>query len=153
MKSIKVVLVVLFAIGLMSMKLNSLSESDNWLKSIEEAKVLALDQQKPILLVFSGSDWCRPCIMQHQRVFGSDKFKEYAQENLILVQVDFPKKKDNVLPEAQQAHNGALAQKFNPKGYFPTNVIIDGEENELGRFGFQGNPDQFIAQVEAKIKK
>jgi len=152
-KSFNGFLLLLLTAALMSMSTDNKTYEGGWLDSIEEAKTLAKEKQLPILVVFSGSDWCRPCIMQHTRVFDSETFQNYAKENLVLLQVDFPKKKENLLSEEQQAHNGAIAEKFNPQGYFPTNVLIDAEENEIGRFGFMSSPDQYIAQIESKIKK
>jgi thioredoxin-related protein len=152
MKKNNVILIFLLGILALSFQQKTSNEA-NWLLSIEEAKSLSIETGKPILLAFSGSDWCRPCIMLHQRVFTTDTFIQYTKENLILVKVDFPKKKESMLSETQQEHNNALAKKFNPSGQFPYNVIIDAEENEKGHFGFLGDPYQFINQLELLTKK
>ena len=91
--------------------LSSLGFAQNWSTNIEEAKAKATAENKTIVLVFSGSDWCAPCIKLDKNVWQSEEFKTFAAENLVLVRADFPKKKANVLPEALQNSNKALAEK------------------------------------------
>lgn len=62
----------------------------DWETDIESAKHKAQDEHKFILLNFSGSDWCGPCIRMHKEIFESEEFKNYADRNLVLVNADFP---------------------------------------------------------------
>ena len=110
-----------------------------WRLNIEEAKQAAADKGAPILMVFSGSDWCRPCIQMRQEVWNNPVFQEYARESLVLLELDFPARKKNKLSPEQTAHNEALAEEYNPKGEFPTAVLIGPEGKEIAHFGY--NPD------------
>ena len=110
-----------------------------WRLNIEEAKQAAADKGAPILMVFSGSDWCRPCIQMRQEVWNNPVFQEYAKESLVLLELDFPARKKNKLSPEQTAHNEALAEEYNPKGEFPTAVLIGPEGKEIAHFGY--NPD------------
>lgn len=85
----------------------------------------AKDSGKNVLIVFSGSDWCIPCIKMEKQVFLSDTFKEYAREHLVIVHADFPRLKKNQLPKEQQTSNEALADKYNSQGSFPLTVLTD----------------------------
>jgi len=70
-----------------------------WETDLESAKHKAQDEHKFILLNFSGSDWCGPCIRMHQEIFENDDFKKYADNNLVLLNADFPRLKKNQLPK------------------------------------------------------
>ncbi len=110
--------------------------AQNWLTNFEQAKKIAQTEHKPILLVFEGSDWCAPCKKLERNILSSPEFETYAKENLVLLKADFPRRKKNRLPEAQQKHNDALAEKYNPEGVFPTVLILDAKGNVLGRTGY-----------------
>ena len=64
--------------------------SQNWKSNFEEAKAEAMKQEKNILLVFSGSDWCAPCIKLDKNIWQSEEFKKYSDQNYILYKADFP---------------------------------------------------------------
>lgn len=98
-----------------------------WLNDYDKALQQARTQNKMILLVFSGSDWCKPCIRLEQQVLSTDVFREYATENLILLKADFPRKRKNRLTKTQQQHNDQLAEKYNSAGAFPYAVLLDSE--------------------------
>ncbi|MBC7722003.1 MAG: thioredoxin family protein, partial [Pedobacter sp.] len=100
-----------------------------WLHNYNEAVQLAQKNHKHILLNFSGSDWCGPCIRLRDEVFSTDNFKKLADANLVLLNADFPRNKKNQLPSAQQQINDALAEKYNPQGAFPYTVLL----NENGK--------------------
>ena len=61
----------------------------SWLNNLDEAKQLAKAKHEFILLNFSGSDWCGPCIKMHDEIFEPDVFRQYADTHLILVNADF----------------------------------------------------------------
>ena len=102
-----------------------LSVTPEWLTNMDEAKKIAGENNKLILLNFSGSDWCAPCIKMKKEVFLQDAFLQYAEEHLILVRADFPRLKKNQLEAAQVKHNEALAEQYNPTGKFPYTLLLD----------------------------
>ena len=97
-----------------------------WLHNMDAAKETAKKEKKLILLNFSGSDWCIPCIKMHEEIFNTDIFSNYANDNLVLVNIDFPRKKKNQLPKEEQSINDMLAEKYNPNGKFPLTLLLDG---------------------------
>jgi thioredoxin-related protein len=109
------------------------TESD-WLNNYEQAKQEASQNNKMILLNFSGSDWCAPCIKLKKEIFESAPFVKYAQSNLVMLRADFPRLKKNQLDEKQTAHNESLAEKFNPEGKFPFTVLLDANGNKLNEW-------------------
>lgn len=111
--------------------------SQNWEQSYEYSISKSKSANKPVLLVFAGSDWCAPCIKLDRLLFQSPEFLEYADENLVLFKVDFPRKKKNRLPLQQELVNKQLAQKFNSKGYFPLVLLLDKDETVLGSFAYE----------------
>jgi thioredoxin-related protein len=127
--------------------------SQTWSTNIEEAKANAVAQNKFIVLVFSGSDWCAPCIKLDKNVWQSEDFKLFANEKLVLLRADFPKKKANALPEAQQNANKSLAEKYNKDGYFPLVVILDATGRVIAKKGYENqNAAKYIAELQAIIK-
>jgi thioredoxin-related protein len=123
---------------------------EDWKLNFSEAKSQAISDHKMILLNFSGSDWCGPCIKLKKEVFESAEFEKYASENLVLVRADFPRQKKNQLPREQVTKNEELAEKYNPKGLFPLTVLIDSKGNIVKEWeGFQLSKEKFIAEVRA----
>lgn len=105
--------------------------------NFDEAKKLATETNRPIALVFSGSDWCKPCIQLKTKILQDEAFIEYADSNIILVEVDFPYKKANRLSKEQQAHNENLAEQYNQKGVFPMVVLTDEKGQAIGEFSYE----------------
>src|SRR5689334_10921831 len=95
-----------------------------WLANFDAAKETASKENKYILLNFSGSDWCGPCIKMKKEVFGNEAFLSLAEKKLVLVRADFPRSKKNQLSKEQTNHNEALAEKYNPSGKFPLTVLL-----------------------------
>lgn len=120
-----------------------------WLTSFQQAQDLALEEQKPILLVFSGSDWCRPCIQLDREVFQDSAFLAFAASELVLLKADFPRSRKNRLAEEQKAHNERLAQRYNPKGEFPLVLLLDANGQELARTAYRsGGAAAFIQFIQ-----
>ncbi|GJM28155.1 MAG: hypothetical protein DHS20C17_07900 [Cyclobacteriaceae bacterium] len=123
-----------------------------WMNNLEDAKTRAREDNKRILLVFSGSDWCRNCILLDQEVFSSPEFQELAQQELVLLKADFPRKKKNQLSESQQSINSKLAKTFNPTGDFPKVILMDSSEQTLLISGYQqGQKAAFIEELSTKL--
>src|SRR3954471_17574529 len=95
-----------------------------WLTDLDLAKSDAARRHEAILLSFSGSDWCIPCIRLHKQIFDSEDFTSYASEHLVLVNADFPRLKKNQLAKEQTAKNEAMADQYNQKGTFPLTVLL-----------------------------
>ncbi len=114
----KLFLAVLFTTMTFSMPLD-------WAMDFEKAQKEAAQSQKLILLNFSGSDWCVPCIKMKKEIFESATFTQYANSNLLLVKADFPRLKKNKLSKQQTKQNEALAERYNPQGAFPFTVLLD----------------------------
>lgn len=130
--------------------LSSLSYSQDWQTSYERSLNKAKKENKKIILVFQGSDWCGPCIKLSQEIWSSDYFINYSNKKFVMLQADFPRKKKNFLSDEQQKSNNLLAEKYNPNGYFPFVVIIDKNENLLGEMGYKKTtPENFIKIIES----
>lgn len=101
------------------------STSPNWLTDFNQAKLEAKVQHKYILLSFSGSDWCVPCIKMKRDYFSSQQFIKYSEKNLILVNADFPRKKKNKLPDTIKTQNEILAAQYNKNAIFPMTILLN----------------------------
>lgn len=122
-----------------------------WETDFEKAKDRAAAEGKFILVNFSGSDWCVPCINLRREIFESEIFKNHAQENLVLVNADFPRLKKNQLSKQQQKKNDFLAEQYDPQGHFPYTVLLDKEGKVVHSWdGFPNiSAEQFITQLKA----
>ena len=127
----KNILIVLFVIK------SSLSYSQNWKNNFDEVKEQALKENKNILLVFSGSDWCAPCIKLDKVVWKSDEFKSESEKYWVIYKADFPKKKANQLTPELTEINNKLAEKYNKNGSFPLVVLLDKTAKVIGMTGFK----------------
>ena len=120
-----------------------------WEKDLDTAKKRAQSEHKLILLEFSGSDWCIPCIRFRKEVLETPAFMNYADSSLILLNADFPRLKKNQLPKDQQHKNNDLADRYNPTGIFPLTVLLDADGRKIKTW--EGYPDlkteQFIQQL------
>jgi thioredoxin-related protein len=114
-----------------------LGYSQNWNTNFEEAKAKAITENKNILLVFSGSDWCGPCIKLDKVVWKSPEFQVEADKNWIIYKADFPKKKANQLSPDLTESNNKLAEKYNKSGSFPLVVLLDKKGKVIGITGFK----------------
>ena len=123
-----------------------------WTEDLDLAMKYAARTKRPIVLDFTGSDWCGWCIRLHDEVFSKKAFKDYADKNLVLVTIDFPRSKK--LPAEIKQRNSKLSQKYGVRG-FPTIVILDSTgKKELGRTGYvRGGPAPFIAGVKKIVGK
>ncbi len=116
--------------------------TDDYAKAVERAKA----ENKPILLDFTGSDWCGWCMKMKKETLDAPQFTAYARQNLVLVTVDFPRKTPQTPVVKQQ--NQKLSATYKADGY-PTFVLIDNTGRELGRQGgyLSGGPGAFIAKL------
>jgi len=115
----------------------TLGFGQDWTTDLNEAKKIAQEHNRTIVLVFQGSDWCAPCIKLDREVWSQESFRTYAKDHYVMLQADFPRKKKNALPEAQQQANNALAERYNRNGIFPLVVVLDAEGNPLGTTSYK----------------
>src|SRR5688500_409737 len=101
---------------------NLQAAKDDWMTDLAKAQAKAKTEKKLVLVDFTGSDWCPPCMALHKNVFSAKEFGEYAKKNLVLVEIDFPRRKQ--LPPDLQKANRALAEKYNIES-FPTVLVFD----------------------------
>ena len=119
--------------------------AQEWVSNFETAKEIASKENKKIILVFQGSDWCAPCIKLDKEIWSTPDFKNYAKEHFVLVKADFPRKKKNKLSEVNIANNKKLMELYNKNGYFPFVVIFDKNAKTLGNTGYKKTtPSEYI---------
>jgi len=123
-----------------------------WLTDLPKAQAQAKAENKMVLLDFTGSDWCGWCIKFKSEALDTPEFKDYAAKNLVLVEVDFPRKKPQ--SAEQKKANAALSAKYRADGY-PTFVVLSKDGAEIGRQdGYEkGGSKAFIALLEKARKK
>ncbi|WP_264564052.1 thioredoxin family protein [Flavobacterium sp. N3904] len=115
----------------------SFGYSQNWNTNFEEVKAKAEKENKNILLVFSGSDWCGPCIKLDKVVWQSSEFQAEADKSWVIYKADFPKKKANQLSPEMTERNNKLAEKYNKNGSFPLVLLLDKKGKIIGVTGFK----------------
>ena len=126
--------------------LATISMAQNWEKNFEIAKERSAKEGKNIVLCFSGSDWCIPCIKLEKTIWESKELANYSQAHFVLLRADFPKKKANALPREQQDQNDKLAESYNKQGMFPLVVLLNKSGKVLGTTSYKNiSPTEYIA--------
>lgn len=129
------------------------AEPGEWTQDYDAALALAKEKGLPILLAFSGSDWCPWCIMMEKKVFDTPAWKEWAKKRVAMAFIDFPNDK-GLVPADYAERNSTLAAKYGVEG-LPSYILFasDGEKS-LGELGASrdATPEKFIAMVEALLK-
>ena len=121
------------------------STHGTWEINFEQALARAKTENKPMLLDFTGSDWCGWCIRLDKEVFSQPEFMTYAADSLVLVELDFPRSK---MQSAEiKAQNKALAKKYSIRGY-PTIVLLTADGELIARTGYQrGGAENYVAHI------
>lgn len=123
----------------------------NWLNNLDDAMKEAQKTNLPILVNFTGSDWCGWCVKLDNEVFSKEAFQTYSNENLIMVKLDFPKKIKQ--SQAVKQYNNTQASKYGIRG-FPTILLLDEFGKEIDRTGYQpGGPAAYIDHLNVKLGK
>lgn len=121
-----------------------------WQTDFETAKRTAREQGKYILLNFSGSDWCGPCIRLKKDVFESEQFGQFADSSLVLFNADFPRTKKKQNSKDVQRQNDALAEQYNPLGKFPFTLLLTAEGKVIQSWeGYPNNSRLFIDRIKS----
>lgn len=132
---------------------------DGWLVLVDEAYAESKKTGKPIMANFTGSDWCGWCKKLSAAVFQKDEFKNWAEENVVLLELDFPRR--TKLPQELQQQNAGLQQAFKVRG-FPTIWVFDLDKDAdtgkyaikaLGKTGYTPTVEQFTTGVDQMIAK
>lgn len=111
-----------------------------------EAFAAAAQSGKKIMLVFSGSDWCIPCIQFNKQILADTAFLNFAHDNLVVLEADFPQRK-KIPPPLRQQYD-SLAAAFNPNGAFPQVVLLTPEKKLFANVSkLQQSPAGFISTL------
>ncbi len=149
----------LLSITLCSLSFQAQTETQEWHNDMNKAIQKSMETGKPLFLFFTGSDWCGWCIRLQKEVFQTPYFTQWAKENVVLVELDYPRKKQ--LPDELKAQNQTMQQIFQVQGYPAVYLVIpevqqDGSVNfkPLGQTGYAaGGPESWCASASAMIKK
>ncbi len=119
--------------------------AQQWETNFDTAKKRATDENKNIILVFSGSDWCIPCMKLEKNIWESREFINDSKNHFVLLRADFPKKKTNKLSKEQQEQNEKLAEKYNTQGLFPLVEVLNKDGKVLGSTGYKDvSPSEYV---------
>ncbi len=122
-----------------------------WIEDMKKAQALARKQDRPMLLNFSGSDWCYYCKLLDREVLDTSAFKRFAAERLILVELDFPR--SHPQPGWLREQNRRLARQYGLKG-FPTLIVLSPDGTRLGQLGYRpGGPEPFLQRLKAILNR
>lgn len=127
---------------------------NEWNTDMNKSIEISLDTKKPIMLFFTGSDWCGWCKKLVREVYDKPEFKKWAEKNVVLVEIDFPRK--SKLPAETQKQNRDLQQMFGVRGY-PTIWMVNPIKNQKGQINLDqlgstgyvaGGPTKWIAAAD-----
>ncbi|AZA89877.1 MULTISPECIES: thioredoxin family protein [Chryseobacterium group] len=117
----------------------------------EKAKKTASEQNELILLNFSGSDWCIPCIKLHKNIIETETFKQLTTDHILeYVNADFPRSKKNQPSAEIKKENASLAERYNSKGLFPFTLLLNSEGKILKTW--EGLPSESAVSFSNEIK-
>jgi len=117
------------SVGIAALSVSAFATApEGWLTDVDEAIALAKKENKAVMLEFTGSDWCPPCMMMKREVFSKEEFMKGASEKFVLVHLDFPRGNAEL-----REKNQPLAEKYKIEGY-PTIVLLDSNGKEFSRF-------------------
>ncbi|MGB5850142.1 MAG: thioredoxin family protein [Ignavibacteriaceae bacterium] len=147
MKKITLVLFTLLFFIIACGNKTQTSDELNWTANLEKAIETAKAENKAVLVNFTGSDWCKWCFKLSDEVFSKDAFKEYADENLILVKLDFPRSISQ--SNETKTYNQSLAQKYGVQG-FPTIIIFNSQGKPVAKTGYQqGGAANYVTHIQS----
>ncbi len=132
------------------LSLAALSFTKEWQPNFETARQIARDKHELILLNFSGSDWCGPCMRLRKEILDNGVFTKMADSSIVMVNADFPRNKKNQLSSQATKQNEKLADKYNPEGKFPFTLLLDANGKVLK--SWDGYPDESAQQFTDEVK-
>lgn len=116
--------------------------SNKWIESFDDAVSESKRTGKPILANFTGSDWCGYCVKLKKEVFSTPQFKSWAIENVVLLDLDFPRSTEQASWLKQQ--NRQLKDRYQIRGY-PTVLLLSPSGSVMGKLGYMNDADKWIA--------
>ena len=122
---------------------------EGWSTDLDKAFEKAKAENKSVLVEFTGSDWCPPCIAMRKNVFSKKEFVDAASKKFILVELDFPKGDQDL-----KKKNQPFAEKYKIEG-FPTVILFNPEGKEFTRFFASQfpNTDAFLKHLDEALEK
>ena len=137
-------------LGLLLLTGTTLADGKTWHTDWQSASAESKETGKPILMDFTGSDWCGWCIRLKAEVFDTEAFRTWADKNVVLLEIDFPRGSEQ--PQSVVEQNRKLAQDYGVRG-FPTIVFSNAKGEELGRYGYdRGGPSVWTSKAEKMLK-
>ncbi len=137
---------LLSSLAVLSLLTSAAFSAAGWDDDYEKAVAKAKTEKKMVLLDFTGSDWCGWCIKLDKEVFSKKEFKDYAKDNLVLVEVDFPQGKNQSKKLKEQ--NEKLKNEHAIRGY-PTIIVLNADGKKVGQLGYmEGGPKAFVAKLD-----
>ncbi|MBT8043417.1 MAG: DUF953 domain-containing protein [Verrucomicrobiae bacterium] len=123
--------------------------ASGWMTNVDEALAKGKKENKPVMVEFTGSDWCPPCIMMHKKVFSKKAFTDAASKKFILVKIDIPRKDKELY-----AKNQKVLKKYRVSGV-PTVILFDADGKEFSRFSASQFPsvESFLANLDSALEK
>jgi thioredoxin-related protein len=137
----------LIAIVLLLVNIGFAQQTVTFTQKLETAKT----ENKNVLLYFSGSDWCAPCVKFKKFIVNTPEFQTFATENLVIYNADFPRLSKNKLAKEVEKENETLADKYNSKGIFPLILLLDTEGNVIKKW--EEYPKETVEEFISKLKK
>jgi protein disulfide-isomerase len=126
-------------------------EPGEWLGNFDRAKLIAEQKNKPMLIYFSGTDWCKWCWRLDEEVLDKEEAKSYIKDKFVLLKLDFLRKSPMPTKLAQQ--NRRVAKRYGHK-FFPTLILTDAQGERLGKTGYiKGGPQAFKEKMEGFLKE
>lgn len=137
----------IIAIVLLLVNIGFAQQTGTFTQKLETAK----SENKSVLLYFSGSDWCAPCVKFKKLIVNTPEFQTFATENLVIYNADFPRLSKNKLAKEVEKENETLADKYNSKGIFPLILLLDAEGNVIKKW--EEYPKETVEEFIGKLKK
>ncbi len=128
-----------------------LGQELKWITDFDDAKAQASQEDKLIMMRFTGSDWCANCIRIDTTLIEKPQFEEFAKDKFVFLYLDFPTKKENALSKAQTKHNQKLLEIYNPGGAFPAILILDQNGKEMGQMNVRPNTTEGYIELLEEI--
>lgn len=139
-----------FAVAAVALFCAAATAGSEWFDNFENAKAKAAKEGKDLLLDFTGSDWCGPCIALKSEVFDSKEFAKEGSKHFVMVELDFPKLKE--LPDSLKKQNEKLREYYRVNS-FPTVVLADAKGRPYAKTGFMpGGPEEYLKNL-AELRK
>lgn len=134
------------------------AHNPGWEVDMQKAYKMSQESGKPIMANFTGSDWCGWCIRLTNSVFSKPEFKKWAEENVVLLELDYPRRKK--LPAALKQQNNSMQQALQVRG-FPTVYLLDLKKDDadqfqvtpLGKSGYKRTVVEFTGEFDRLMKK